>query len=195
MSTDEFEGASDEQLVTCFCETRDQRCFEALFSRHQKFVYRICCSMLRDPDRAEDCTQTTFVRCFRSIDSFRGTMVPGSFARWLRRIAISVCLTELKGDPFKPTSTEAISDAGEPSHHKNPMEREDVLRVLETLSPPQRQALKMKYIDGYSYHEISAALNVDHSHVRSLIQNGKRMFRIEWKRRREADSARGETAH
>ena len=50
---------------------RDQR-FERLAEEYQAPVLRMCYLTLRDRTLAEDATQETFIKVYRTMDTFRG---------------------------------------------------------------------------------------------------------------------------
>jgi len=198
MSSDEIEGLSDTQLVDWYRRTHETPYFAELFHRHKACVYSIRLAMLRNPADAEDYTQETFAKAFRGIDSFRGSDECDIFAHWLKGIAKRACLTRLQAIGRHGRVVLQESDSGaleripDPTDATDGMDREEVISVLQTLSPDQRQALKLAFVAGCSHKEIARVIGVERSKVRSLIQNGKRMFRNEWERRKGAGPQTGE---
>src|SRR5215212_651076 len=61
---------------------------EQLVSMHQRSLYAVCRGVLGSAEDAEDAVQETFLRAFRSLESFRGN---AAFRTWLFRIALNVC--------------------------------------------------------------------------------------------------------
>ena len=55
--------------------------------------------------------------------------------------------------------------------------REDIQRALSALTFPQRSALAMRELEGRSYKEIAAALELSESAVETLIFRARRAFR------------------
>ncbi len=55
---------------------------------HGDRVYRLAYRLAGNAHDAEDITQETFIRVFRSLDNYR----PGSFEGWLHRITTNVFL-------------------------------------------------------------------------------------------------------
>src|SRR3954465_10138300 len=75
------------------CRRGDAHAFETLFRKYQTYVYNISLGMLCNSEDAADITQETFLRLHRSLDSFRGD---ASFSTWLYRVAVNLCITELR---------------------------------------------------------------------------------------------------
>jgi len=65
----------------------DQR-FERLVDQYQESVLRTCYLYLCDKTLAEDATQETFLRVYRTMDSFRGE---SSEKTWILKIAMHTC--------------------------------------------------------------------------------------------------------
>lgn len=72
---------------------RDAGAFEALMRRHNRRLYRVARSMLRDAAEAEDALQEAYLAAFRGIGAFRGDAAP---ATWLTRIVVNECMTRLR---------------------------------------------------------------------------------------------------
>jgi RNA polymerase sigma-70 factor (ECF subfamily) len=64
-----------------------------IFDGDYKRIFRYILSMVRDTDEAEDLTQETFLRAYRSRDSLRDE---GARTTWLYRIATHVCYDRLR---------------------------------------------------------------------------------------------------
>src|SRR6187402_3309835 len=100
-----FGDLSDDRLVAL---ARDNKvAFEALMRRHNRRLFRVTRSVLRDSDAAQDAVQETYLRAFTKLDSYQPS---GKFGAWISRVAFNEALMmrrRNRGD------TISLEDAGE----------------------------------------------------------------------------------
>src|SRR5512140_1554559 len=81
-------GLSDEEVVARV-RAGDTPLFELLMRRHNRRLYRVARSILRDEAEVEDVLQEAYVRAFTHLDQFEGR---AQFSTWLTRIAVHEAL-------------------------------------------------------------------------------------------------------
>ena len=72
---------------------RDEDTFRELVDAHQRALRVHCYRMLGSLQDAEDLTQETLLRAWKSLDQFGGR---ASVRAWLYRIATNACLDEIE---------------------------------------------------------------------------------------------------
>ena len=161
-------------------QSGDTDAYEALVTEYQKNVYNLALRMTGNPEDAADMSQEAFIKAYSSLALFRGD---SKFSVWLYRIVSNVCLDHLRRQSRRQTLSLSVEDdEGDeaqidiPDLSQSPEEllerqltREAVRRGLDSLPPAQRQILLLREIQGLSYEEISAALNIDEGTVKSRI--------------------------
>ena len=169
----------DDAIIKSVLEG-DVNAFEQLVTKYEKTVYNLALRMTGNAEDAADMTQETFLKAYRSLKNFRGE---SKFSVWLYRITSNVCLDFLRSKSRKPTvSLTAENDEGEEAEIEvadpapNPEEclmssltRDAIARGLDSLPPEQREILLLREISGLSYEEISAALGLELSTVKTRI--------------------------
>ena len=145
-------------------------------------VYRLAYRLTGNRQDAEDLTQETFVRVFRSLDSF----VPGTFEGWLHRITTNLFLDQARRrqrirmdamgeDAERYASGDQLGAPERAFEHGN-LDL-DVQRALDDLAPEYRAAVVLCDIEGLSYEEIAVTLGIKLGTVRSRIHRGRSQLR------------------
>jgi RNA polymerase sigma factor (sigma-70 family) len=156
---------------------------------HADRVYRLAYRLTGNQHDAEDLTQETFVRVFRSLASYR----PGTFEGWLHRITTNLFLDMVRRRSrirmeALPKDSDRLPGLGpEPEQvfsdtHLDPLLQE----ALDELPPEFRAAVVLCDVEGLSYEEIGATLGVKLGTVRSRIHRGRAALRNSLERRRAA---------
>ena len=155
---------------------------------HSARVYRLAYRLTGNQHDAEDLTQEVFVRVFRSLSSY----TPGTFEGWLHRITTNLFLDQARrkqrirfdGLPDDAGDRLPGRDPGpERAWEHNNLDH-DVQAALDALPPDFRAAVVLCDIEGLSYEEIAATLDVKLGTVRSRIHRGRALLRAELSHRR-----------
>src|SRR5262249_13836012 len=72
---------------------RDERAFEAVMREHNRMLYRIARSILKDDAEAEDAVQEAYFAAYRNIGAVRGG---AKLSTWLARIVINEAYGRLR---------------------------------------------------------------------------------------------------
>src|SRR5512141_9099 len=92
MAIKDHSSADDEALVR-EAQRSDMRAFEELVARHRDKIYARAYSMMRNEDEAIDLSQEAWVKGWQRLGQFHGE---SSFSTWMTRIAINLCLDQLR---------------------------------------------------------------------------------------------------
>jgi RNA polymerase sigma factor (sigma-70 family) len=176
-----FSGDADGQAWT-------PPTWEEIVSTHSGRVYRLAYRLTGNQHDAEDLTQEVFVRVFRSLSSY----TPGTFEGWLHRITTNLFLDQARRKQ-RIRFDGLPDDAGDRLPGRDPSPQQvfhdahfdaDVQQALDTLAPEFRAAVVLCDIEGLSYEEIAATLDVKLGTVRSRIHRGRALLRAELSHRR-----------
>jgi RNA polymerase sigma-70 factor (ECF subfamily) len=163
--------------------------WEEIVREHSARVYRLAYRLTGNRHDAEDLTQETFVRVFRSLDSY----VPGTFEGWLHRITTNLFLDQARrrkrirmettGDETAQwASPDQLASPERAFEHGNL--DSDVQAALDALPPEYRAAVVLCDIEGLSYEEIAVTLGIKLGTVRSRIHRGRAQLREALEHRR-----------
>lgn len=163
----------------------DTNAFEELVLEYEKKVYNVALRILGNNEDAADMTQEAFIKAYNSLSGFRGD---SKFSVWLTRIVSNLCLDFLRSRNRRPTiSLSMEDDDGDDVQldiadtRQSPelllersLTRESVRRGLRSLPEDYREILLLREIQGLSYDEIAAALNIEVGTVKSRIFRGRK---------------------
>ncbi len=84
---------ADEAALIARAIRKDERAVRAIIQRHNRRLYRLARSVVRDDSEAEDVLQDAYVRAFNALPEFRGDSGLGT---WLARIVLNEALGRLR---------------------------------------------------------------------------------------------------
>ena len=154
----------------------DPPAWDEVVRAHTGRVYRLAYRLTGNRPDAEDLTQEVFVRVFRALDRYR----PGTFEGWLHRITTNLFLDGARRRAR--IRFEALPEDAErvPGRERSPEQvyvdenlDDDVQRALAALPPDFRAAVVLCDIEGLSYEEIAAALDLQLGTVRSRLHRAR----------------------
>jgi RNA polymerase sigma-70 factor (ECF subfamily) len=143
-----------------------------LYERYASHVRHYAHWMLRDPDAAEDVTQTVFLRLLTKIHLYQPRAAP--FETWLLRVARNVALDEVR--------RRRMEVGREPYSHEAPAIDNDGLgpalrAALESLPTAQRQVVILRLLLGLSAAETAGRLERTEASVNNLQHRGRQHLR------------------
>jgi RNA polymerase sigma-70 factor (ECF subfamily) len=150
---------------------RDPAALARCFHVHGARVWRLARGMLGQAADADDATQEIFLRVQEKAASFDGR---GSFAAWVRRLAVNHCLNRLAERRRREARCETDHVDAIPATAKPGIETSEALeRALARLPDDQRAALVLREIDGRSYREIADLLAIPIGTVMSRLARAR----------------------
>jgi RNA polymerase sigma-70 factor (ECF subfamily) len=146
-------------------------------------LYNFAHWLTHDRTEAEDLVQETFAKALRGFPSFQPQT---NFRAWMFRILKNTFLTSRAGLRAHPTVSLAPDDEGDvdavatdtpESILIGRASRELVRGAIEALSPPFREAVILRDVEGLTYLEIAEALAIPIGTVMSRLARGRRDIR------------------
>lgn len=164
----------------------DADAFEQLIRRHETRVFRLLFRMLGSREEAEDVSQETFLSLHRHGHKFRHD---ARFSTFIYRVAANAALNRrrtLGRKNARIRQLRARNAAGDdlPTSPRDPESaasgveaQASVQEALLRLPPDLRMATVLYDIEGLSYKEIAATLNVPEGTVKSRIHRARGALR------------------
>ncbi|MBC7821874.1 MAG: sigma-70 family RNA polymerase sigma factor, partial [Planctomycetaceae bacterium] len=156
--------ATDVELVRGALDGAESA-FRDIVLRYQRPIYGLIARMVKDPSRAEELAQDTFVKAFRALHTYD---VQRKFSAWLLTIAHHVAIDELRKGSLVTEPLEQMTEDGERTREfadtkaQTPAalaERSQLATVLQTaigrLRPEYREVVALRYERELDYDEIA----------------------------------------
>jgi len=157
----------------------DTAAFTTLVDRHAAACTRFATRMLGNREDAEDATQETFLRAYRSLARYEERQ---AFRTWLFQILINRCRTAavrrqrrhrmflVDDSAIAAASVRPAVDAGDL--------RAELKRAIDALDPDQREAFLLKHVEQLSYDEMAAATGIGVSALKMRVKRA--CDRMQW---------------
>jgi RNA polymerase sigma-70 factor (ECF subfamily) len=144
--------------------------FRAIWERYGGTLYRVCREVLIDPQAAEDATQETFIRIWRSAKTFDPRR--GEPAAWLVTIARNAARNVAR--VRVPLPSEVLDEAPDPSvrGEEGTVDRVWLEGALTRLPTDERTAIELAYFGDLSHTQVATRLDQPLGTVKTRIRRG-----------------------
>lgn len=165
---------SDDELIDRI-KSGDEAAAEELIDRYYTAILRYCGWHCSNQEKAEDLTQETFLKLFRSLPRYKGK---NKFKSYLYTIANRLCIDESRKMPFY-----SLEDAAEIADAKNEIaqveHREEIERLLSVLSEVQREAVLLRFGQQLGFAQIAEVMGGSRRTAQSRVRNALQLMRRE----------------
>jgi RNA polymerase sigma-70 factor (ECF subfamily) len=148
-------------------------------------VYALCLRMVRDPTKAEDLTQETFLLAYRKINTFRHQ---SAFSTWLHRVAVNAVLMHARKKSPPTVSIELNPDSDDETWPSidvsvpdpllaGSIDRVNLERCIQELPVGYREIFVLHDIQGYEHREIAEILGCSEGNSKSQLHKARTRLR------------------
>jgi RNA polymerase sigma-70 factor (ECF subfamily) len=191
MTADALGTLPDADVVRLAQQGREPA-FRELVRRYERPVFSLVYRMVRDREVAEDLAQDTFVKVLNHIDRYSPEF---KFSSWLFKIANNVAIDHLRRRRLDTVSIDGAPDATSASEveastiqlaseQESPLEElasrelgSAIERAIGALRPQYRACIMLRHVEGRSYEEIAATLDLPLGTVKTYIHRARHELR------------------
>ena len=166
--------------------------FRELIRRYERPVFSLVFRMVRDRETAEDLAQETFIKVLNHVDRYRPEF---KFSSWLFKIANNVAIDHIRkrhletvsmdGSPHAGTAAEVEATSFDVSvHQESALEELEsrelgsaIEQAIAKLRPEYRSCIMLRHVEGRSYEEIAATLDLPLGTVKTYIHRARHELR------------------
>jgi len=164
---------SDEELIKS-ANQGDAEAFETLYYRYRDWVYHLAWRFTGNEDEALDVLQETFTYLLKKLPNLRLTARMTTFLYpVVKHLSVAISRKNRRYISGDETLSELPAPVPKEAHGLGAA----LGTVLAVLPDEQREVLLMRFVDGMSLEEITAALNIPASTTKSRLYRALQTLR------------------
>ncbi len=168
---------TDEAALVRRVQNGDEMAFREVVDRYQSKVFSIIYGILRNHNDAEDISQQVFSKIYFSIGNFD---FRSSLLTWIYKITVNECYDYLRKKKVRKLVYESDfseeeaqrMERTEPGSEGQMLiddrlaQRDFVVKLLEKVTPEDRQLLMLKEVEGHSVEELASMTGMNENTIK-----------------------------
>ena len=174
---------TDQHIINQIIEG-DANAFSVLVDRYKDLVYTLAIRMVKNREEAEEVSQDSFIKVYRSLEKFKGD---SKFSTWIYKVTYNTCLDRIKKykkaqlsvpiDEFTEKDVKTLDNA------LGIMEKAEknkaIKNCIELLPSDDAFLLTLFYFEDQSLEEIATVLGLTANNVKvKLFRSRKKLATI-----------------
>lgn len=156
------------------CAKGDRNCQKKIYELYYGKMMGVCLRYAKNREEAKDLLHDGFMKVFDNINKFNFS---GSFDGWVRRIMVNTTIDHYRKNKniflkdiedfnnleYEETDTDVLSQ----------LRTEDILKLVQQLSPACRTVFSLYVVEGYSHKEVADELGISVGTSKSNLSKAK----------------------
>lgn len=166
--------------------------FSVLVNRYKDLVFTLTIRMLKNKEEAEEVSQDTFIKVYKSLSKFKGD---SKFSTWIYKVAYNTCLDRIKKNKkyfndveineFTEHQLKTVDDA---LSNLEQQEQSKAIKDCVALLPSEDSfLLTLYYFEELSLDEISKIVDLTNNNVKVKIYRSRKKLATILKKRLEPE--------
>lgn len=175
---------NDEHIIINQIIEGDSKAFALLVNRYKDLVFTLTIRMLKNREEAEEVSQDTFIKVYKSLSKFKGD---SKFSTWIYKVAYNTCLDRIKRnkrhmnevaiDEFTEHQVKTIDNALDTLERDE--QQQTIQDCLQLLPSEDSFLLTLFYFEDLSLEEISKIVGIEANTVKvKLFRSRKKLASI-----------------
>ncbi|WP_343488447.1 sigma-70 family RNA polymerase sigma factor [Allomuricauda sp. d1] len=172
---------NDEAKLISQIVNGDTHAFTKVVDAHKNLVFSLALRMLKNQEEAEEVSQDTFVKVYKSLKKFKGD---SKFSTWIYRITYNTCLDRLKKSKKRFLEQELV----EVQQHQiatlhNALdgmllkEREEIIKsCLRYLPEEDAGLLTLFYFEDKNLKELEKIIDLSANTIKVRLHRARKKF-------------------
>jgi RNA polymerase sigma-70 factor (ECF subfamily) len=192
MSSSKDEMTTNDEYIINQIIAGDTKAFAVLVDRYKDLVFTLSIRMLKNREEAEEVSQDTFIKAYKSLQNFKGD---SKFSTWIYRVAYNTCLDRIKKnkrkfievaiDEFTERHVKTIDNALEALERGE--EKQAIQECLELLPSEDSFLLTLYYFEDQSLGEISKIMTIEANTIKVKLFRARKKLAAILKQRLEPE--------
>jgi RNA polymerase sigma-70 factor (ECF subfamily) len=172
----DYESTPEGALVRR-AQTGDESAFREIVERYQSKVFSIIHGIVRQRNDVEDIAQQVFAKVYFSIRNFD---FRSSLITWIYKITVNECFDYLRKKKVRKLVYESDMSEDEVRRVENTepaldrttrtdstlARRDYIVKLMDRVSPEEKQLLVLKEVEGYSVEELAGMLKMNENTIK-----------------------------
>lgn len=160
-------------------QSGNQEALVSLLREIETYVYRTAYYLLGNEQDALDASQEVLIRIYSKIGSYEEK---AQFKTWVQRIVTNICIDKFR--KAKPTVSieehdlHFMCDRNVEDEVMNAYLIEDIKKAIHKLPDHHRSVVVLRYLNGFSYHEIANRLGLPLNTVKSYLFRFRQQLQV-----------------
>ncbi len=135
-------------------------------------MYGLCLQYASSEEDAQDIMQDGFIKVFAKLEQVKN---PAALPGWIRRVMINTALEKYRSQVLLQRVDDVREDIGEATGNGvfEDLTCEELMGLIQTLTPRYRMVFNLYAIEGYSHQEISEALDISTGTSKSNLSRAR----------------------
>jgi RNA polymerase sigma-70 factor, ECF subfamily len=168
----DFKKQELKNILTA-CKAKEQKAQSRLYEMYFGFAKSVCLRYASNNDEAKEIMQLSFLKIFNNLDKYLDEF---PFQVWIKTIIIRTALNYYR-DQKKYNNSQSIDDFFEVSDQDEniieSLSAQEILQIVQKLSPSYKAAFVMYAVDGYSHKEIAEIMDITEATSRTNFMKAK----------------------
>ncbi len=159
------------------CKQGNRSAQRKLFQQFFSYGMKICLRYAANREEAEEMLSDGFFRVLTKIGQYDSAY---PFLPWLKTVLINTAINyNRRKKGFLTETLDNVTTAAVVVHNEvlDNLALEDLIRLVQQLSPAYRTVFSLAVIEGYKHHEIAALLNITVGTSKSNLAKAKKKLK------------------
>lgn len=167
--------SDDQESIINACLKGDQLAQKALISIYYSFAKNIGMRYVENKQEVDEIINDSFLKIFNNLAKYDHSQ---PFKAWIRKIIVNTAIDHFrKNQQFNYNNQSNIEDIGDVEVDENIISKissEEILLLINKLSPSYRIVFNLFVIEGYTHREIADMLGISEGTSKSNLMDARK---------------------